>query len=126
MNDSIPELKIGQLDDEDGEGLILLEQDSGGNRDCVAIHPIHLRYMAEKFGLVESSDLQATRYIATLERRMRLLQERIDHLGHRLANHPCRESVDIDCEIEYLAATSDLADEFCMDMGRGDEHAEPI
>lgn len=68
MNESIPDLKIELMDDSEGS-LILLEQDSGGNIDRVAIHQIHLRYMAEKFGLVESTDPTAQKTIATMQRR---------------------------------------------------------
>ena len=64
MNDNIPDLKIELMEDGQGDGLILLEQDSGGNIDRVAIHPIHLRYMAEKCGLIETSDPLAQKTIA--------------------------------------------------------------
>jgi hypothetical protein len=116
MNDSIPDLKIERMDDGIGDGLIILEQDNGGNVDRVAIHRLHVRYLAEKFGLIETSDPQAARTIATLERRIRLLRDRIDHLGDWLTNHPDREHADLDYEITYIEATSHLADEFCADM----------
>lgn len=90
MNDSIPDLKIEMMDDGQGDGLILLEQDSGGNIDRVAIHPIHLRYMPEKMGLLESSDPTAQKTIATLQRRMLVLYERIEHLSdwlHKLSDN---------------------------------------
>jgi hypothetical protein len=116
MNGSIPELKIEQMTDGIGDGLILLEQDNSGNIDRVAIHPVHLRYMAEKFGLIKTSDPQAARTIATLERRLRLLRDRIDHLGDWLTNHTDRQHVDLDYEITYIEATADLAEEFCADM----------
>ena len=74
MNDSFPELKIEHLTDGMGDGLILLEQNSSGNIDRVAIHPVQLRYMAEKMGLVESSDPQAQKTIATLTRRLHVLR----------------------------------------------------
>lgn len=45
--------------------------------ELVAIHPLHLRHMAEKMGLVESSDPQAAKTIATLQRRMVALASRI-------------------------------------------------
>jgi chromosome segregation ATPase len=107
----IPELQI----ETDGD-LIYLEQDSGGNIDRVAIHRLHVRHMAEKFGLVETADLQAAKTIAKLERRLRLLRDRIDHLGNWLTNVSDREHADLDYEITYIEATSDLADEFCADM----------
>ena len=115
MNDSIPELKIEAMDDSHGS-LILLEQDSGGNIDRVAIHPIHLRYMAEKWGLVESSDPQAQKTIATLERRLRLLSERINHLASYLCLHSDSEHADLRYEQDYANATSDIVDEFCADF----------
>ena len=34
------------------EGLILLTQDDNGDPGRVAIHPLHLRYLAEQFGIV--------------------------------------------------------------------------
>ena len=54
VKDNIPELNIELMDDSTGS-LILLEQDSGGNLDRIAIHPIHIRYMAEKFGIIPTS-----------------------------------------------------------------------
>jgi hypothetical protein len=103
------------MNDGKGEGLILLEQDNCGNVERVAIHPIHLRYLDEKFGLVESNDPQAQKTIAMLERRLRLLRDRIDHLGNHLTNHSDRERADLDYEITYAEATADLADEFCLE-----------
>lgn len=61
--DNIPELSIELMEEKQG-GLIFLEQNSCGNIDRVAIHPIQLRYMAEKFGLIETSDPQAEKTIA--------------------------------------------------------------
>lgn len=112
----IPELKIERMADQHGT-LIILEQDGGGNIDRLAIHPIHLRYMAEKFGLVETSDPQAAKTIATLQRRIRILRDRIDYLGNYLTNESDRERANLDFEISYAEATADMADEFCADMG---------
>ena len=116
MNDSIPDLKIELMNDGQGDGLILLEQDSGGNLDRVAIHPVHLRYMAEKWGLVESSDPRAQKTIATLQRRMLLLRGRIDHLGEYLALHSDSRHADLSYEQTYATATADIAEEFCADF----------
>lgn len=116
LNDNIPELKIERMDDGHGDGLILLEQDSGGNVDRVAIHPIHLRYMAEKMGLVETSDPAAQKTIATLTRRLRVLCYRVDHLAHWLTNHSDHKHADLSYEMTYATATSEIADEFCADL----------
>jgi len=66
LNDNIPELKIKFMAEGIGNGLILLEQDSCGNVDRVAIHPIHIRYMAEKLGLIETSAPTAQKTLAAL------------------------------------------------------------
>ncbi|MFZ2387024.1 MAG: hypothetical protein WAW69_04390 [Polaromonas sp.] len=55
--------------------MILLEQDSSGNIDLVANHPIHQHYMAKKIGLVQSSNPPAAKTVATLQRRMVALRD---------------------------------------------------
>jgi len=116
LNDNMPELKIEHLDDGYGDGLILLTQDSGGNNDSVAIHPIHLRYMAEKMGLVESSDPTTHKTIVTLTRRMNLLRNRIEHLADWLENHSDGKHVDLSYGQIYATATAEIANEFCADL----------
>lgn len=116
MNDQIPDLKIERIKDETGEGLILLEQDSGGNREAVVIHPIHLRYMAEKFGLVPSGDAEAQRAITTLQRRLLTINKRAAYLADYLGNQTAHETTDAAYEATYARATADLASEFCMEL----------
>ena len=115
MDDCIPELKIETIDDEHGT-LIMLTQDSGGNEDRVGIHPLHLRHMAEQFGLISYADPAAHRVIATLERRMLLLRDRINHLGEWMAKHSDHKHADLSYEVTHLTATSDLVDEFCHEI----------
>jgi hypothetical protein len=117
MNDNIPELKI-EFEDGSDDGLIVLEQDCGGNVDRVAIHLIHLRYMAEKCDLVVSSDPQAQRAITTLTRRVNLLRDRIDHLSAWLADRLDHHQVDLTYACTYATATADVAAEFCADLDR--------
>ncbi len=113
MNDSIPNLKIERT----GDGLILLEQDdNSGNFISLAIHPIHLRHLAERFGLVCARDPQAQKTIATLTRRLRLLRDRIDHLGDYLTNCSDCSHANLDYELTYITATAALADEFCAEL----------
>ena len=116
LNDNFPELKIENLSDGMGDGLIVLEQDSGGNIDRVAIHAVHVRYIAEKMGLVESSDPQAQKSIATLTRRLLVLRERVDHMAYWLANHSDTKNVDLSYEQTYATATADIAQEFCAEL----------
>jgi hypothetical protein len=115
MKANIPDLKI-ELTDDGVDGLILLEQDNGGNIDYMSIHPVHLRYMAEKLGLVETSDTQTQKTIATLARRLHLLHTRIDHLAHWLATQSDHEHADLSYETTYAKATADIAAEFCIEL----------
>jgi len=120
LNDNIPELKIEFMADDTGDGLILLEQDSCGNIDRVAIHPIHLRYMAEKMGLIETSDPTAHKTIATLTRRLLLLRDRIGNLHNYLVNHSDHRHADLSYEVTYATACIDLAEEFCAELDEVD------
>ena len=123
MNDNIPELKIEMMDDGQGDGMILLEQDSCGNIDRVAIHPIHLRYMAEKMGLVESSDPTAAKTIATLQRRMLALRDRIESLADWMARYSDHKHADPSHETTLLHAMADLAREWCHDFEESERAA---
>ena len=128
MNDSIPDLKIELMDDGLGDGLILLEQDSCGNIDRVAIHPIHLRYMAEKMGLVPSSDLQAAKTIATLQRRMAALRDRIENLADWMAKYSDHKHADLSHETTQPDEMADLAREWCHDFEESEQaaHRSPL
>lgn len=69
--------------------------------------------MAEKFGLVESSDIQAQTTIATLQRRMLAINGRVAYLADFLANHSDHNHADLLYEATYARATTDLVAEFC-------------
>ena len=128
MNDSIPDLKIELMDDSQGDGLILLEQNSCGNIDRVAIHPIHLRYMAEKMGLVESGDPTAAKTIDTLQRRMVALRDRIESLADWMARYSDHKHADLSHETTLLHAMADLAREWCHDFEESEQgaHRSPL
>lgn len=114
-SDQIPSLTIEHVDD-GGGGLIVLEQEGCGSTDRVALHPIHLRYLAEKFGLVESSDVQAQKTIATLRRRLAVLNSRVAHLARYLADCSDHEHADLMYETTYARATADLSAEYCAEF----------
>lgn len=117
MHDSIPALKIEYMDDGIGEGLIILEQDDNcGTVHSLCIHPIHLRYMAEKMGFIETNDPQACKTIAMLTRRLLALRDRIAHLDDWLANCSDTRHASLDYEKSYAEATADIAREFCADL----------
>ncbi|MCB8747643.1 hypothetical protein LHU53_12080 [Rhodoferax sp. U2-2l] len=98
------------------DGSIILEQDTGGDISHVYLHPVHLRALAEKAGLVETSDPQAAKTIATLTRRLLVLRDRIDHLGDYLTNHSDHQHSNLDYELTYITATANIATEFCADL----------
>lgn len=107
-------------------------QDSGGNVDRVAIHPIHLRYMCEKMGLVRevsASETDALRRVGMLERRLKVLHERIDRLDDHLLQHSDHRHSNLSLEVEFSRATCDIADEFLREIeesgGLGVETAHP-
>ena len=112
FTDTIPHLNIEVLDN----GNIRLENESMGDSYAVDIHPIHLRLLAEKLGLSESSVVQAQTTIATLTRRLHLLRERVAHLAHWLASHSDSQHADLSYEQIYATATADIADEFCAEL----------
>ena len=123
MNDNISELKFEMMNDGQDDRLILLEQDSCGNIDRVAIHPIHLRYMAEKMGMVESSDPTAAKTIATLQRRMVALRDRIESLADWMATYSDHKHADLSHETTQLDAMADLAREWCHDFEESEQAA---
>lgn len=125
MNENTPEQIEGLTIERAADGYILLEQDSGGNIDRVAIHPIHLRYMAEQFGLEATSDPQAAKTIAMLTRRLLVLNDRIDHLADWLANHSDHKHADLTHEMTYARATADIAAEFCAELDTVPQDATP-
>ena len=116
-NDNIPELRIERIDDGKGEALILLEQDCGGNTDRVALHPIHLRYLAEKTGLFELADQQSKKSILALKRRLETLFGRIDFMHNFLCNHSDSKHADLTFARTYATATLDIAHEFMVESG---------
>lgn len=115
MNERFEQLTIENADDEHGQ-FIILTQDNCGHSESVSVNKIHLRYMAEKFGLVETSDPLANKTIATLKRRMKVLHERIEFLQGYLANHSDHKHADLSYEVTYATATLDIANEFCAEF----------
>ena len=110
---NIPDLTISTTT----AGLIELEQQNGLDEpDRIEVHPIHIRHIAETMGLVSTSDPQAARTIATLQRRLRVLLDRINHLDDWLHQHSDMEHADLSYEQTYSMATWELAREFCADL----------
>jgi hypothetical protein len=122
MNETIPDLTISTTTDD----LIELEQQNGlDDPDRIRIHPLHLRLMAERLGLVPTGDAAAARTVATMTRRLHLLRGRIAHLAEWLTLHSDHEHADLSYEQNYARATADIADEFCAELPASNSGTAP-
>jgi len=104
------------VNDEHGEAIVLTQQkDRHSEPSTVMVHPWQIRAVCEQFGIL-SSDPQAAKNIATLQRRMRSLFERIDKLDDWLTNHSDHRNADLSQELASIGALYDLAREWCTDF----------
>lgn len=104
--DDIPDL---QIDRAEGK-LISLAQGDGYEGSRIDIHPIHVRYIVEQFGLIETSNPDTAKVIASLERRLSLLRDRARRQAEMLRAAGNQE------HLAYAEATVAIADEYCADM----------
>lgn len=103
------------------EDMVILEQqDFGGDPPSrMAVHALQVRLLAEHFGLFAPIDpdvRQHLKTIATLARRLRVLHDRIDHLGHYLHYHSDSERANLEYEQTYALASREIAHEFIVDL----------
>jgi hypothetical protein len=115
MNTEIPHLKIERLEN----GCIRLENESVGDSYVVDIHPLHLRYMAEKLGLarqMSASEAEALRMVDKLARRLQVLHERIEMVREWMWQNKDFEHCDITVEAWHMDATLDLSKEFVAEI----------
>ena len=108
-------LSVEQINDAQGPAIMLTQQGEYSEPSTVLVHPWQLRAVCEEFGII-ASDLQAEKTIATLTRRLLVLNERVDHLADWLANHSDHKHADLSFELTYATATADIAAEFCADL----------
>ena len=124
IKEFIPHLNIEIL----ASGLIRLENESMGDCYAVDLHPIQLRHLAEKMGLiheVSATDADMVRMVAKLKRRMLVLQKRVDHLASWLCLHSDSQHADLSYEQDYATATADICEEFCADLDEMPSRAHP-
>ena len=99
-------------------GDVLIEQDAGcGEVERVSLHPLQVRLIASEMGLLKG-DESAWQHVETLERRLRVLRDRIEELDDRLWSvpiYPAGSNAD-DPDCIYSDATLVLAEEFCADL----------
>ena len=120
FKDVIPHLNIEVLEN----GCIRLENESMGDSYVVDIHPVHLRHIAEKMGLVDSSDPTAAKTITTLQRRMVALRDRNENLENWMARFSDHKHADLSYETNQLNALADLAREWCYDFDSEESEQE--
>ena len=111
-------LSAEAVNDKHGPAILLTQQDGIEEPQSVLVHPWQLRAGCEQFGII-ASDPQAAKTIATLQRRMVKLRERIDDLADWMAKHSDHEHADLSYETTQLQALQDLADEWCADFEGG-------
>jgi hypothetical protein len=110
-NEEILGIKI----EANGDGTLTLEQEWSGNVERVTVHPVHLRYMIDRMGLLplpSATTARLVRDVEKLKRRLLVLKPRIDHLGEVLSY----SGNDLEHEQQYASATVDICDEFCADI----------
>ena len=73
-------LSAEAVNDKHGPAILLTQQDGIEEPQSVLVHPWQLRAVCEQFGII-ASDSQAAKTIATLQRRMVGLRDRIDDLA---------------------------------------------
>ena len=106
------------VNDEHGTAIMLTQQDGIEEPQSVLVHPFQLRAVCEQFGII-ASDTRAAKTIATLQRRMVKLRERIDDLADWMAKHSKHAHADLSYETTQLRALQDLAGEWCADFEEG-------
>ena len=106
------------VNDQHGEAILLTQQDGLEEPHSILVHPFQLRAVCEQFGII-ASDPQAAKTIATLQRRMVGLRERIDDLADWMAKHSDHAHADLSYETTQLRALQDLAGEWCADFEEG-------
>lgn len=95
----------------------------------VDLHPMHLRFIAEKMGLVREmsvSEADALRTVDKLTRRIRVLHERIVQMDKWLNESRDLECADITVEFWFSAATLDLSREFIREIDESAAVVTPL
>lgn len=108
-------VKAEWQNDENGPVILLTQQSDYSEPDEVLMHPWQLRALCEHFGLMEA-DPQAAKTIATLQRRMLILRDRIDELGQYMTDHSDHKHADLSHELNTITMLAELADEWCADF----------
>lgn len=118
MNDNLlfHQVSAEPVNDKHGPAIMLSQREDGYNEpDTVMLHPWQLRAICEHFGII-ASDQQAARTIATLQRRMLVLRDRIYQLDDWITHHSDHRHADLSHEMASIGALADFAREWCADF----------
>ena len=111
--------------DEDGPAVLLSQEAEPGEPLVkILIHPWQLRAICEQLS-ISANDSQAARTIATLQRRMMGLHDRIEALADWMARHSDHDHADLSYETAQLHALLDLAREWCLEFAEIEPSAAP-
>ncbi len=116
MNDEIQNLTISLTT----AGMIELEQQNGLDEpDRIEVHPIHLRHMAEKLGLVRelsASDAELRRDLGRYKRALLMLRDRAEQLHKNICGLSQLGHEDMGIEVAQSAALADFAEHVCIEF----------
>ena len=104
-----------EVKDDNGPAIMLTQQEGIEDAHVVRVHPWQLRAVCEQFGII-ARDQQAEKTIATLTRRLQLLNTRIQHLDNWLRTMSDSDHADLTYEMGFSGGTADMAAEFCAEL----------
>ena len=108
-------LTAEHVNDKSGPAVMLTQQEGIEDAETIIIHPWQLVAACQHLGLT-ASDPKAAKDIATLQRRMLALRDRIDNLTDWMEKFSDHKHADLTYEMTQLHALQDLACEWCHDL----------
>ena len=109
-------LTAEHVNDKSGPAVMLTQQEEIEDASTIIIHPWQLVAACQHLGLT-ASDPKAAHDIATLQRRMMALRDRIDNLTDWMEKFSDHKHADLTYEMTQLHALQDLACEWCPNLG---------
>ena len=108
-------LTAEHVNDKSGPAVMLTQQEGIEDAATIVIHPWQLVAACQYLGLT-TSDPKAAHDIATLQRRMLVLCDRINNLTYCMENFSDHKHADLTYEMTQLHALQDLACEWCHNL----------
>jgi hypothetical protein len=108
-------LTAEHVKDKSGPAVMLTQHEGLEDAETIIIHPWQLVAVCQHLGLT-ASDPKAAQDIATLQRRMLALRDRIDNLTEWMEKFSDHKHADLTYEMTQLHALQDLACEWCHEL----------